>query len=98
MAAAIAENPEWLSAFLTMSPDLGSEKFAALHAANTRAGTVLTGCASRCAVPQPIVNTYWISREGLPFIRNTHHRGCQQQVSVVDVSFNDELRAKLSRM
>ena len=96
LAAAIAENPEWLeSHFLTMSPDLGSEKFAALHAANTRAGTVLYVPAG-VVVPQPIVNTYWISREGLAVYPHTLIiAAANSQVSVVDVyrSQSDESAA-----
>jgi Fe-S cluster assembly protein SufD len=88
--AAIESHPELMERyFLKESTELGSAKFFGLHAASTRAGTVLY-VPKGVEIEQPFVNYYWTSAQGTAVFPHTLIIAEENaKASVVDIFFSE---------
>lgn len=87
---AIEQHPELMEPyFLQESTELGSAKFFGLHAASTRAGSVLFVPAG-VEIEQPFVNYFWTSRpEAAVFPHTLIIAEANAKASVVDIFFSE---------
>ena len=87
---AIEQHPELMEPyFLQESTELGSAKFFGLHAASTRAGSVLFIPAG-VEIEQPFVNYFWTSRpEAAVFPHTLIIAEANAKASVVDIFFSE---------
>ena len=88
--AALQSHPELMERyFLKESTELGSAKFFGLHAASTRAGSVLY-VPKGVEIEQPLVNYYWTSTQGTAVFPHTLIIAeANAKASVVDVFFSE---------
>ncbi|MFO8028202.1 MAG: Fe-S cluster assembly protein SufD [Opitutales bacterium] len=90
IAEAVAQHPELMEKyFLQESTELGSKKFFGLHAASTRAGSVLY-VPKGVSIEAPFVNYYWTSgARSAVFPHTLIVAEDNAYVSVVDVFFSE---------
>lgn len=87
---AVEKHPELMERyFLKESTELGSEKFFGLHAANTKAGSILY-LPKGVAIDAPFVNYYWTNdARSAVFPHTLIVAEDNAQVSVVDIFFSN---------
>jgi len=92
IAEALTQQPELMQKyFLQESTELGSQKFFGLHAASTRAGSVLY-VPKGVAIEAPFVNYYWTSgARSAVFPHTLIVAEDNASVSIVDVFFSETL-------